>query len=43
MPVYYLKSPDLLDQFNEEAHALGIPDLQNKRVHNHAAAAQAGM
>ena len=25
-PVYYLKSPDLLDQFNEEAHALGIPD-----------------
>ena len=26
MPVYYLKSPDLLDKFNEEAHTLGIPD-----------------
>ena len=26
MPVYYLKSPDLLDRFNEEAHDLGIPD-----------------
>ena len=26
MPVYYLKSPDLLDRFNKEAHDLGIPD-----------------
>lgn len=25
MPVYYLKSPELLDKFNDEAHALGIP------------------
>ena len=25
-PTYYLKSPDLLDMFNEEAHALGIPE-----------------
>lgn len=31
-PVYYLKSPDLLEKFNEEAHAVGIPEYYEAKT-----------